>query len=259
MDLTVNRGPSQRVLIWTKARKDWVEEERLLAPQLQPGWQLMHIPCIEIEPVPLIVPPQTPDYVVVTSANAARRAAADQSMKQAMRAAKQVYTHGAKTAQVLRALGIDTTLVSSAQTAEDLCAWIGQNLQRPAQIWLPTAAQPAFDMAAGLAARGFSTTVLPCYKTVSAAKQANGDRFTEALVAQLCQSLSGVVCFASPSAVAGFAAVFAPTKDTLGASLHACVIGPTTAAAAAPYFTHVTAAAAARIDALAAMALSLTL
>ena len=244
-------------LIWTRGLQDWAVDAPVLSGSAAASWDLLHIPCVEIRTLPLVLPQGTPDYVVITSANAAKRAADNPAFKQSMLAAKQVLTHGAKTAKALQALGINATLVSSASTAADLCTWLGQNLQKPAHIWLPVAAEPAFDMAAGLAALGFATSVLPCYETLAEARQANREPFSEALVAQLQQELTGVICFASPSAVAGFARVFAPRSHALGRSLHACVIGPTTEAAAVAYFERVTVAAEASIEALVAKALSL--
>ena len=251
------KDASRHTLIWTRSIQDWAVDAPVLSGSAAGSWDLLHIPCVEIRPLPLVLPQGTPDYVVITSANAAKRAADDPAFKQSMLAAKQVLTHGAKTAKALQALGIDATLVRSASTAADLCLWLGHQLQQAAHIWLPVAAEPAFDMAAGLAALGFSTSVLPCYETLAEARQANLEPFSRAMVAKLQQELTGVICFASPSAVAGFARVFEPSGHALGRSLHACVIGPTTEAAAVAYFERVTVAAEASIEALVTRALSL--
>jgi len=254
-----NRSPdaSKYTLIWTRSVEDWPADAPVLSRSAAATWDLLHIPCVEIRPLPLLLPQVAPDYVVITSANAAKRAAGEPALKQSMLAAKQVFTHGAKTAKALQALGINATLVHSASTAADLCTWLGQNLQKPAHIWLPIAAEPAFDLAAGLAALGFATSVLPCYETLAEARQANRELFGAAQIAKLQQELTGVICFASPSAVAGFARVFAPRSHALGKSLHACVIGPTTEAAAVAYFERVTVAAEASMEALVARAVSL--
>ena len=236
-------------LIWTRAAADWNEDEAELRPLFEAN-AVLRLPCLRTAPRTPEVTDERCDYLVFTSANAARYGLAHPRLVDGARQARQIFTHGEKTAEALRAAGLHPHVIQSARTAADLCAWLGANIPRPARFGLPSAAEPAYPLATELEAHGFTASTWTCYATEAVATDTHGRELNMTTVAKYIDELRCVIAFASPSAVQGFAKVFRPASNRLGAALVAVAIGPTTETAASQYFQRVTVAKANTVESL---------
>ena len=223
-------GTGSKALVWTRGADDWASDAPLLAA-LPAGVQLVRLPCVALAPRPALPARERYDHVVLTSAHAVDFALADTRLAPLLRGAQGVWTHGAATAARLRAAGLAVTLVDGARTGAELGAALVARLPEGASVLLPTAAEPAYDLAAWLRGQGFAAEAAVCYETAVGAREVDGRALADSRRDELAATLTGIVCFGSPSAVAGFAAELLPGR--LSTALVAAVIGPTTAAAAA--------------------------
>ncbi len=231
-------------LVWTRTRDDWEADEPLLKARVPRGTGVLHLPCLTLVPLAAAAAPAGPyEHVVLTSANAVAFALRDPLLAPVVRAAKKLRTHGPATARALEAHGLTPSLVPDVRTAAELGTALGGEVPRGARILLAGAKLPAFDLEGNFRARGYDARYVACYDTVPGARQADGGAVPAEMIAELTRTLMGAVCFASPSAVRGFAAVFEPAETRLKAALRAVAIGPTTAGAAARHFAKVTTAA----------------
>jgi uroporphyrinogen-III synthase len=233
-------------LVWTRAAADWDADRVLLVPHIPSGVRIVRLPCISTSslPVPELKPP-TPDHVLFTSPTAVAQTFKIPSAALAVRAATSVWTFGAQTAARLAELGVKARLVDEAKTAEAFGAYLTRHLPKGATVLLPAPEAPAYDLAGKLRGGGFTVTPLICYRTIPEATQADGKPLSKDDIAAFGESLAGVVAFASPSAVQGFADAFLSEKGVaarLKDALVAIVIGPTTANAAMKRFSLVFAA-----------------
>ena len=242
------------VLIWTRAHADWAEDAPRLEAAKQSAataaaFEIIRIPCLELRP--LATDPLEPgvfDAAVVTSSNALQFASP--SLLAVLRTCRQVYTHGEKTQSTAQSLGLSQTERIAVRTAEDLANTLASKLQRKARILIPTAATPAFDLESALKVAGLEPTIIKTYKTRVRAALADGRPPPSDFVTNAQQSWSGVVCFASPSAVDGFSAVFMLANHRLRETLTAIALGPTTKAACESRFDQVRTANHNRLEAL---------
>lgn len=230
--------------MWTRSIDDFESDEPMVRALLPTGWELMHIPCLFTTPLATVAPSGSFEAAIILSPNTIRYAMADVALKGAITGAKAIYTHGATTAASLAEVGLKAHLVKDVRTSEDLAKWLGKTLPKGARCLWPTAAEPAFDLVKGLNAEGLVATRINCYRTETGARRADGVSLTAREITDLTAHLNGVVCFASPSAVNGFAQVFEPLKNRLRSALVAAVMGPTTATAANLNFEHVVVASA---------------
>ncbi len=218
----------ERLVIWTRSRADWDEDRALLARLGLTGSSVLHVPCVALAAVP-VGPIGYGEYSdwVLTSAHAVEFFAADPERLGALRAAPRVHTFGEATTAALRKLGAHVEAHEGLRTAEELTARLALSLPETAKVVVPGAREPAFDVAGALKAGGRKAEAVACYATVTGAKRSDGSAFSAAHAKILPETWSGVACFASPSAVRGFTAVFAATPR-----LVALALGPSTAAAA---------------------------
>lgn len=221
---------SRPTLVWTRSLEDWATDQALLVGLK--NVDVVHLPCIETTALPASLPTGVWDCAVFTSAHAVDFALANPSLNAGIARVASLYTHGASTAERLAAAGLAPTLVKGIRTAEELAAWLKQTLKPGTRVLVPTAAEPAFDLAGTLTAAGLPAAALACYQTSMEARSAEGSPLSRAMIEDLNARLSGVICFASPSAVKGFVKVFAPQRGRLATALKVAAIGPTTAAAA---------------------------
>ena len=225
---------STNVLIWTRSVADWqVDATTILTPV--PAHRVFHIPCLALA----VQTPKTDnfscDYVVFTSANAVRFGLAVENIAKAVLGAREIFTHGEATATALRQRGLKPN-VAPVRTAAELCEWLETKLPPQATLGLPCAAEPAWPMDQELGKKGFKASNWICYETVAGATTTNGKALSAQGIADLISSLNGVIAFASPSAVRGFAKVFMPELNRLHHAIIATTIGPSTQAAAAAHF-----------------------
>ncbi len=244
---------STQSLIWTRSIADWQDDAaNILKPA--PSHLVNHIPCLALAASTPKLENFSCDYVVFTSANAVRFGLAVRDIDEAVRGARGIFTHGEATAAALKARGLKP-IVAPVRTAAELSEWLETKLPPQAAIGLPCAAEPAWPMADELSRKGFKASNWVCYETVAEATTTEGKALSAQAVSELCSNLSGVVAFASPSAVRGFAKVFQPELNRLHKVLTAATIGPSTHAAAKAHFEIVRMAASNSLPALVQLAL----
>jgi len=237
-------------LVWTRALAEWTNDQPLVEAALPVDVRLVRLPCLAIRPVPLKATRERYDFVVFTSTNAAQQALADPAFLAQVKSARGTYTHGAATDAALRQHGLAPTLVRDVRTAAELGDWLTAKLPAGASVAVPSAADPAFDLAGRLARAGYGAEKVVCYQTAQSALDETGKPLSSEAKRRLGRELVGVVCFASPSAVRGFANGLSPRTTRLTRSLVAVAIGPTTAKVAAVEFEKVETAAENSIRAL---------
>ena len=230
-------------LIWTRAAAEWDDDEPLLASLDPASWTLWRLPCLATQPCTADLSPSSSmgsSYtgLILTSATAVRVFAATAAGATLLRSGCPAYTHGPKTAALLTRLGAMPRHVDVA-TAQELMGWLSKNLRPTDRLLWPRAKEAAFDLKAALAPFGIRVDDPVVYQTEPRLTDASGQPPTAAALADWVARWSGVACFASPSAVTGFASALRPATNRLGEALTAVCTGPTTAAAAAQHFAKV--------------------
>ena len=244
---------STKSLIWTRSIADWQDDAATILTPVSSNL-VIHIPCLELAASTPKLKNFSCDYVIFTSANAVRFGLAVPEIDEAVRGARGIFTHGEATAAALKTRGL-TPIVAPVRTAAELSEWLETKLPPQAALGLPCAAEPAWPMAQELSKKGFKATNWVCYQTVANATTTDGKALSPPAISDLCSNLSGVVAFASPSAVRGFAKVFQPELNRLHKALIAATIGPSTQAAAKAHFQFVKMAATNSLPALVQLAL----
>jgi uroporphyrinogen-III synthase len=238
------------VLVWTRALAEWAEDElKLWQVALGPSVQVVRLPCIRVEPLAATLPDERPfEAAVLTSASALRHA--PRPLREAIQGCQRVFTHGDKTAEAARAAGITTIEKEAVRTAKELAAHVLRELAPGSRVLVPTAEEPAFDMAGTLTAAGLEAFAVATYRTHAEARRQDGGQLDPEEIAAATRDWSGVVCFTSPSAVRAFTAAFAPASNRLKEALTAVAVGPTTAEVCRGQFAVVRASAANAVETL---------
>ena len=244
---------STQSLIWTRSIADWQDDAATILTAV-PSRLIIHIPCLGLAASTPKIANFSCDYVIFTSANAVRFGLAVRDIDEAVRGARGIFTHGEATAAALRARGLNP-IVAPVRTAAELSEWLETKLPPQAAVGLPCAAEPAWPMAEELRKKGFTASNWVCYETVAEATNTDGKTFSTQAISDLCSNLNGVIAFASPSAVRGFAKIFKPELNHLRKALVAATIGPSTQAAAKAHFEFVRMATTNSLPALVQLAL----
>ena len=238
-------SPTAGAFVWTRARADWPRDAGLLGDI--PNF--VHIPCLAIEDFHEPLAATAASTLVVTSPRGAMALAKEMARRAAMKAPwpSAIHAFGDETMRQIKA-ATDTlpanrrpTLIlhGAARTAVALAPLLAATIDQSTPVAIIGPAEPAYDLAGYLSSRGWQATHFACYRTQSQATTAAGVMLTPADIRQLAATLTGVVCFASPTAVAGFATAFEPKMTGLARTLVAAALGPTTAAAASLHFSRV--------------------
>jgi uroporphyrinogen-III synthase len=224
------------VLIWTRSLQDW-ENDRSVLGQLQED--TLHLPCIELAPLSVKFPKAKPQIFIFTSANGVSFAAQHTALVNLMRTAEAIYAIGQATADALRSLRLTAHVPLDNASGEQFATWLANHLRPGSCLVWPCAKEPAYDLVEHL--RHFHLTVerLPVYHTERCLRAPNGKRPDQTCVQRYVQTLEGVVCFASPSAVDGFVKTLGPAENRLRKELTAIAIGDTTASACRDHFDQV--------------------
>ncbi|MBI2601707.1 MAG: uroporphyrinogen-III synthase [Deltaproteobacteria bacterium] len=220
----------KKTIIWTRSREDWEEDIQFFA-----GLPVIHLPCISIELLEISNLPEIGGtcVVVFTSRKAVQYSFRIPQMTVILSNSKtRVYCTGEKTAaEVSRQMEI---------LGERPFGYaLGKLFPRPSPfkdfrcstqdtILLPGPVERAIPLAEELNKQGLKVFPLDLYRTKSRLTLSDGTLPTPEQKAFLMDSLKGVVCFLSPSAVLGFRIALRPGMNRLGRNLHAVVIGETT-------------------------------
>lgn len=227
-------------LIWTRAAEDAEADKALFANAPCP-W--VHIPCLATRAQEWHWPEGGSDVVVIASRTTVDTALGDLALRQTLAQQKKIYTFGEKTADALQQLLRLPVERVDVKDGFGLAEWLEKHLDKKTRVVFCGAAEPAYNIAAHLAEKGFNATHVPVYSTTIP---------TAWPEAQATRTLTGhhnYVCFASPSAVRGFMTLFASVGEMLP-TIQAVAIGETTARACAKYFRNVTVAETASLETL---------
>ena len=238
-------------MIWTRAADDWDDDAVFFANY---QGKVLRIPCIATEPLSHAQLPPVPStsytHVVATSVKAVNCLEQNHAWHNHLRTA-QFHCFGEATHAALVALGVKVVLHQVAAAAS-LCAKLIATLPRtvehadnsaPAQqsvaptprVMVLSAAKPAFPFTATLQQQGIDATQLTLYRTLIAARWADGRE----LLASQCEELARtrhIVCLASPSAVLGFVHKFQNCRAAWQRNFQTIAIGTTTATVANKHF-----------------------
>jgi uroporphyrinogen-III synthase len=235
-------------LIWTRALKDWDQDQSIFQKLKK---EPLHLPCISTHGVPVKFPKQKPQVFVFTSANAVRYAARHFALVNLMKSAEIIYAIGGGTLETLKELNISGEVPPSVKSAEDLSIWLARNLAPGTIVAWPSARQPSYDLEGYLRRYNIDVEQMVVYNTDRTLHLPNGKLPTSEEITHFQETLEGIVCFASPSAVEGFTSSLMPQKNRLAKTLIAVAIGDPTKVAAEKYFEQVVSITEPRVNLLA--------
>jgi len=223
-------------IIWTRSLEDWPEDKKYFD---RLDVEALHLPCISMHGLPVKFPKQKPQVFVFTSSAAVQFTARHYALMNLARSAEAVYAIGLGTLQTLHNFKVQGEHPDGIANAEQFAVWLSRNLSPDTNVAWPSAREPNYDLQSHLARYHISVDVLTVYYTDKALLLPNGKQPDAKAVERYVQTLEGVVCFGSPSAVAGFVKTLTPASNRLHKDLTAIVIGPTTAEAAKGHFDRV--------------------
>ena len=232
------------MLIWTRSREDWAEDQHLFQGYKK---KYLHMPCLRTNPLPFELElPEKPFYLAFTSSKGSEYFLKSKEGPLALQKAKSIYALGKASADPLLSAQF-TVEVAHSKNGRDFKDWLLERSQVDDLFVLPGACERAYNLAEGLQSAGRLATKVDIYNTLAAATTSLGASVGEDIILKI--SLGSVVCFASPSAVDGFSKSAAKRSHII-----AICIGETTAARALG-FKGVYTAAEPTVDALFAEAL----
>lgn len=224
------------LLIWTRSIDDWKHDKQILD---KVDSDVLHLPCIAMTGLSVKFPRRKPQVFIVTSGNAIRYSARHAALLNLMRTAEAVFAIGPGTKEALREFKIPAEIPPGVINAESLSDWLAQNLRPGSDIAWPCSKEPSYDIAAHLRRYDINVEPLAVYETERSLHLPHGKHPEKSDIERYIQSLEGVVCFASPSAVQGFAKSLHPADNRLKHELIAVCIGETTAAACKGQFEQI--------------------
>jgi uroporphyrinogen-III synthase len=236
------------LLIWTRSIDDWTHDDAILKKL---SVDVLHLPCIAIRPLSVKFPRQKPHVFVITSTNGVKYAARHVALLNLMRTSESVFAIGPVTKEALAEHKISAEIPQGVDNAESLAQWLSHNLKPGTDVAWPCAKEPHYDITAHLAPYDIIVEALPVYETERSLHLPHGKHPDAPDIERYIQSLQGVVCFASPSAVQGFAKSLQPSDNRLKHELTAVSIGPSTTAACKGLFERIETAPEPSIESLA--------
>jgi uroporphyrinogen-III synthase len=215
-------------IYWTRSISDFPTDQNLF------DHPVTHVPCLRLEPIEAKLPDSV-DIAIVTSQNTTKYGTP--ALQSKLRSAKKVYTHGPQTAAKLVQWGIKATLLVK-RDAESFAEELVPILKAKKNIAYVSAEDPAFDMVSYFNSQGIQVTHVPIYRSHPELTGLDGKPLAKKDAKALCESMDGVICFASPKAVEGFLEGTKAYADTYKEKVAAAAIGPTTLKALEGHFTN---------------------
>lgn len=236
-----------KAVIWTRSQEDAPADRALFASTTLP---IVHLPCLQsdwLEIGPL--PKKAATAFAVTSPRAVEGLSRDARLS-ALVTQLPVHTFGEETARRLAEIGarVQRHGVKTGRAMGDVLARL---LPPHTCLWMPGAREPAFNLVGHLASCGFEAYAIPLYATQSVTPERH------LAIEKLRPHEDIVVCFASPSAVTGFAPLLAMLPTVILERIRACAIGETTARQALAHFSTVREAAQSDLAGLLATAVAM--
>jgi uroporphyrinogen-III synthase len=235
------------LIVWTRSSDDWKQDKPVLKSH---NFDVLHLPCISMTGMAVKFPKRKPHMFIVTSTNAVLFTARHAALFNLMRSSEGVFAVGNATKDALKAHKIDAEVPPGVTNAEQLARWMANNLRPGTDVAWPCSREPSFDIAGVLSRYDIQVDPLPVYATEKALHLPHGKLPDQDDINRFIGSLEGVVCFASPSAIDGFARTLNPSENRLKESLVACCIGSTTAAFAEGHFDRIVVAPTQSVESL---------
>lgn len=215
-----------KALIWTRSQDDAPQDRALLQAAPLP---VIHLPCLKSEWLEVATLPEKPcTALAVTSPRAVDGLARDTRLR-ALATQLPVHTFGSETAQRLTKLGARVQR-HDLKNGREFGGLLAHLLPPKACLWVPGAREPAFDLVGHLRGTGIEAHAIPLYATTPTTPE------PRSTAEQLRRFDELVVCFASPSAMIGFAPLLTQLPAGILERLKACAIGETTAKQARAHF-----------------------
>lgn len=226
---------SQRaLLIWTRSRADWPEDQKLLTAR---DYDVLHLPCISVAPVDFtMLKTSDPTAIVFTSRHAVTALASANDPKLLNLPA---YTFGERTLAAMTAAGFVNGNRLEANNAAAMVPLLASKLTSADRVLWPTGDEVAYPINTALSDVGISCERMIVYRTTSALTDSSGGEPTSQTLQRVLSSECGWIAFASPTAVKAFVACFANDLPHISNHYAARCLGTTTAAMAKTYFSHV--------------------
>ncbi|MCB9228891.1 MAG: uroporphyrinogen-III synthase [Deltaproteobacteria bacterium] len=237
-------------MVWTRSADDWHQDQILLADCRE---HVLRLPCVKVCPlaesdVNRQIPPdyyqtdQTiPIVSVFTSSHGAGFFHSLKRVRTIVQNSAACYAVGPATSLRLGDFQVEASVPDGVQKAKDLAGWLADQYRgQDVRFFLPGGRLRAFDLGGSLRRAGFDTLVVNLYETRNGCWRESGGDLDEGERSR-CPDIfrSGVICFASPSAVRGFVRYW----DFVGRELRSwrvVAIGTSTGDVCQEYFSAVT-------------------
>ncbi len=228
-------------LIWTRAASDWLEDQFYFEDKQN---SVIHLPCLRLQAidtpdVPESLAQKNPFVTVISSPKTIDYLYQRKPYWNLVEKNSQIFCFGEKTQSIAVSRGLKTIRLKQATTLEEMAPLIVELISKERLVFLPGGKKRAFDLDGFLKERGFQTERIDLYETNCQLRDRDEKPLSDAKRNQFIDQLAGVVCFASPSAVEGFAAVLEPQKNRLSSELVAVAIGKTSEKACKNFFDQV--------------------
>ena len=155
----------------------------------------MHIPCLEIVPTGIKDSPLK-GCALITSKKVCEIIKGNHQWCRQLSRLNSVYTFGEETAESLKELNLPVKKVE-VESGEQLARYVANHVDRTVEIHFLGASKPVFDYQGFFSGQGFEIHCWPFYETRLGVPKGLVETID-------WKKLSGVICFASPSAVKGF-------------------------------------------------------
>ncbi len=236
------------LLIWTRSIDDW-KHDRPILDMLDVD--VLHLPCITMAGLSVKFPKRKPNIFIATSGNAIRYSARHAALLNLMRSAEAVFAIGPGTKEALKEFKVNAEIPPGVNNAESLSNWLSSNIRPGSDVAWPCSREPSYDIAEHLRPFDIIIEPLAVYATERSLHLPNGKEPDSVDIDRYIQSLEGVVCFASPSAIEGFSKSLHPADNRLKHELTAVCIGETTASACKGHFDKIVVCETATVEDLA--------
>ena len=235
------------LIVWTRSADDWEHDKPILEAR---DVDALHLPCIAMTGLAVKFPKRKPQMFILTSGNSVRYCARHPALFNLMRSCEGVFAVGPGTKEALKAHKINSEVPAGVTNAEQLTMWLAHNLRPGTDVAWPCSKEPSYDIAGTLSRYDIQVDQLPIYATEESLHLPHGKAPDTEAIQRYIQSLEGVVCFASPSAIEGFTRSLIPSENRLRHELIACCIGSTTSAFAEGHFDKIITAPTPSIESL---------
>lgn len=253
----------QPYFVWTRGEEECQEDLQVWAKIA--GQRPILVPCLRVEafaPEKIVLPKLNSNNLaptlIITSPRSVKIMHESPILRPILAQAKICLSHGPKTSHILAQLGYPVRHINEARTARELAEWVLAHCAPQDPFLFISPREPAFDITHFLSSRRFQIQSLVCYETLAEVPDTYQETLRQILFASQGTSRQGIWCFASPTAVFGLMNSIHKWQLPQPAPSVVAAIGPTTAQAAARYFSNVTTSHRNTIEDLIRTACSLT-